>query len=151
MSVREVRFFRQDRRRYPWLSNFYEVWFTAFGMKWISVEHCYQAMKSVRPEERRMVQACPTAREAKRKGRFVLLRPDWEDMRESVMRTALNAKFRSNDELREKLIATKDAKLVEDNPRDPYWGVGAGSGKNRLGVLLMELRKDLRDGKELKP
>jgi hypothetical protein len=58
------------------------------------------------------------------------------------MLTGLTAKF-SRPDLREKLAATGNALLVEDNPYDPYWGVGRHrDGKNRLGVLLMLLRKN---------
>jgi len=144
----EIRFFRRDRRQYPWLSNFYEAWFMAFGMRWTTVEHCYQAMKTLRPEERQMIQRCATPREAKRKGAFVLLREDWATMKDAVMLTALNAKFWStNKELGEKLVATGDAVLVEDNPRDSYWGIGDGSGQNKLGRFLMEVREELRKGR----
>jgi len=142
----EIRFFRRDRRQYPWLSNFYEAWFMAFGMRWTTVEHCYQAMKTLRPDERQMIQRCETPAEAKRKGAFVLLRPDWETMKDAVMLTALGSKFGVHKDLAEKLIATGDAALIEDNPHDSYWGIGDGSGQNKLGRFLMEVREDLRNG-----
>ena len=140
---KEIRFFRMDRRLYPWLSNFYESWFVAFGMKWTTVEHCYQAMKTLRPEERQMIQRCETPAEAKRKGSFVLLRPDWDTLKDAIMLTALSAKF-ANKDLAEKLTATGDAVLIEDNPHDAYWGIGDGTGQNKLGKFLMQVREELR-------
>jgi ribA/ribD-fused uncharacterized protein len=65
----------------------------------------------------------------------------------SVMREALVAKFEQHPELRELLLATGEAKLVEHTERDDYWGAdGDGSGRNMLGQLLMEVRRRLRGG-----
>ncbi len=73
------------------------------------------------------------------------LRADWESVKEDVMRRALRAKFTAHPELRDLLLGTGDADLVENAPGDYYWGVGKdGSGKNRLGALLVELRAALR-------
>jgi ribA/ribD-fused uncharacterized protein len=73
------------------------------------------------------------------------LRRDWESVKEDIMRQALRAKFTQHPELRELLLATGDAKLVEHTNNDRYWGDGGdGSGRNRLGLLLMELRAQLQ-------
>lgn len=62
------------------------------------------------------------------------------------MREALWAKFTQHPPLREKLLATGSARLVEHTKRDAYWGDGGdGSGKNRLGILLMEIRDRLKE------
>lgn len=59
------------------------------------------------------------------------------------MMKALRVKFNHNIDLKNKLINTGDVELVEDSPYDYYWGVGRkGTGKNRLGILLMELRQE---------
>ena len=60
------------------------------------------------------------------------------------MAEALRAKFTQHDELRDILLSTGDAKLVEHTRRDSYWGDGGGGGKNMMGQLLMELRDELR-------
>lgn len=61
------------------------------------------------------------------------------------MRRALYAKFKQNPELRDLLLATGNALIVENAPGDRYWGCGKdGTGLNRLGILLVELRDRLR-------
>jgi len=61
------------------------------------------------------------------------------------MRTALQAKFTQNRNLRKFLLATDDASIIEDSASDFFWGIGRdGSGKNWLGVLLMECREQLQ-------
>ena len=76
------------------------------------------------------------------------LRKDWESSKENVMREALRAKFTQHLDLRALLLSTGDEIIVEHTQNDDYWGDGGdGSGKNRLGILLMELREKLRTEK----
>jgi ribA/ribD-fused uncharacterized protein len=73
------------------------------------------------------------------------LRPDWEEVKDDIMREALRAKFTQHEQLRSWLLGTGDAELVEHTRNDAYWGDGGdGTGKNMLGKLLMELRAKLR-------
>ena len=73
------------------------------------------------------------------------LRGDWETVKDDIMREALQAKFRQHPSLRSLLLQTGDAELIEHTRNDSYWADGEdGSGKNRLGQLLMELRAELR-------
>lgn len=73
------------------------------------------------------------------------LRRDWESVKVSVMTEALRAKFTQHAELRDILLGTADAKLVEHTTNDDYWGDGGdGSGRNMLGILLMRVREELR-------
>ncbi len=73
------------------------------------------------------------------------LRRDWEDVKEGVMRRGVRLKFETHAALRAMLLDTGEEDLVEASPIDFYWGAGGdGSGKNRLGVILMELRASLR-------
>lgn len=73
------------------------------------------------------------------------LRNDWESVKDLIMRQAVLAKFTQHDDLRELLLATGDAKLVEQTTNDSYWGDGGdGRGKNMLGRILMEVREQLR-------
>ncbi len=75
------------------------------------------------------------------------LRPDWDEVKLGVMWRAINAKFSQNPKLKKLLLQTGSAVLVEKSTRDYFWGIGAeGTGKNWLGVLLMELRSRMRDG-----
>ena len=83
--------------------------------------------------------------EAKRTGRKVKLRPDWEDVKINEMRNIVRAKFSQNPELAEKLIQTGDAHLEEGNTwGDRTWGTVNGSGQNLLGKILMEIRETLK-------
>ncbi len=72
-------------------------------------------------------------------------RADWQEVKEGVMLEALRAKFTQHEELKAILLGTGEATLVEHTANDSYWGDGGdGSGKNRLGVLLMQVREELR-------
>ena len=73
------------------------------------------------------------------------LRADWDDVKENVMRQALHAKFTQHRDLCNQLLATGHKYLAEHTHKDKYWADGGdGTGKNRLGVLLMELRNTLK-------
>ena len=75
-------------------------------------------------------------------GRKVKLRPDWEEVKISIMKSCLEAKFKDND-LMEMLKSTAPKYLEETNNwGDKFWGVENGVGENMLGKLLMEIRDD---------
>ncbi len=72
------------------------------------------------------------------------LRRDWESVKVQVMTDAVRAKFQQHEDLRELLMSTGEAKLVEHTSNDAYWGDGGdGSGRNMLGVVLMRVRDEL--------
>ena len=107
-------------------------------------------MKTLDIETRKAIAAAPTPGAAKRMGRHVSLRPDWEKIKVDVMRTGLMLKF-TDAALAEKLLATGDEELVEGNWWcDQTWGSCncpkhiRTPGRNLLGMLLMELRKELQ-------
>ena len=137
---------------YFFLSNFFEAPFFYRGYKWNTVEHAFQAMKSIKKEDIEMVHAAVTPGEAKRLGRKVHLVPDWDIVRNEVMRDCLRMKFLQNDTLFKQLLDTGNEVLVEGNTwHDNYWGnctcdkCHAKEGVNMLGQLLMELRKNIRE------
>jgi len=73
------------------------------------------------------------------------LRRDWEKVKDNIMREAVLAKFTQHEDLRAILLGTGDARLVEHTVNDSYWGDGGdGSGRNRLGEILMSVREELR-------
>lgn len=77
---------------------------------------------------------------AKRIGRKVPLRSDWNHVRVHIMRTVIRSKFMTNPDLLKKLKMVRD-EIVEDNTwNDTFWGRCNGVGENRLGQILMELR-----------
>lgn len=74
------------------------------------------------------------------------LRPDWEEVKDEVMLQTLRMKFSQNPEIAEELLATGDAILIEHTQNDAYWADGGdGSGKNKLGLLLMQVREELKN------
>jgi ribA/ribD-fused uncharacterized protein len=79
------------------------------------------------------------------RSRKLPLRRDWEGVKDQVMLQAVRTKFAQHDDLRATLLDTGDALLVEHTANDSYWGDGGdGSGKNRLGQILMQVREELR-------
>jgi ribA/ribD-fused uncharacterized protein len=140
-----IRFYRPTD---PWgeLSNFYPSPMTIDALTWATSEHYFQAAKFPGAPQAERVRLAATPAEAKVLGsdRTAPLRRDWTAVRDAVMRTALTAKFTQHDDLRTLLLGTGDAVLVEHTERDSYWGDGGdGSGVNRLGLLLMEVRAEL--------
>lgn len=100
----------------------------------------YQAIRAARAPEA----AAKIGRAAQRQ-QPKAVRADWEAVKEGVMLDALRAKFSRHAAARAMLLSTGDATLVEDSPHDPVWGIGRdGTGTNRLGFLLQQLRKELR-------
>lgn len=130
---------------YAFLSNFYDSPIEKDGIVYPTNEHFFQAMKTLDNEERKKIAAAETPGKAKRMGRNVKLRPDWEQSKFQIMKEGLTLKFLCHKDLAEKLVATGDAWLIEGNWwGDTYWGVCNGVGHNMLGNLLMEIRGDLR-------
>ena len=127
---------------YRWLSNFYGVEVEMDGMIYTSTEHAYQAAKTFNVEMRRTIRLATTPGQAKKLGRRVDLRPDWESVKLLIMENLLRQKF-SNPGLRQKLVDTGISTLVEGNTwGDTFWGQVNGVGKNHLGRLLMKIRSE---------
>lgn len=131
--------------RYAFLSNFFPSPITAADVHYPTVEHYFQAMKTTDIDDRLKIACAFTPSKAKRLGRQVVLRPDWEAIKVPVMRSALRMKFAAETDLARLLLATDDALLVEGNTwNDQFWGVCNGRGHNWLGHLLMARRAELR-------
>ena len=139
----------QFQGEYRFLSNFWPVRVLWDGQEYRSVEHAYQAAKTLDFAQRRAIQDAPTPRDAKRWGRRITIRPNWDEDKLDVMLCLLRQKFDTHHPaLRAALASTSDAKLVEGNNwNDRYWGVspvGSGIGSNRLGQLLMIVRQEIQ-------
>jgi ribA/ribD-fused uncharacterized protein len=127
-------------------SNFWRAPIRLRGKTWPTSEHYFQAQKftgTPREEEIRRA-ASPMLAARMGRSRRHPLRRDWETIKEVVMREALLAKFTQHVDLRAILLNTGDAILVEHTENDAYWGDGDGSGRNRLGEILMSVRDELR-------
>lgn len=130
-------------------SNFAHFPFMLDGKLWPTSEHYFQAQKFAGTEHEEAIRLTPKPNEAARMGRERTrpIRPDWEQVKDDVMRKAVHAKFTTHESLRALLLSTGDEQLVENAPGDYYWGCGKdGTGRNMLGVILMELRAELRKG-----
>lgn len=129
---------------YRFLSNSYHSVTEFEGIEYPTVEHAYQSAKTLDTNERRRIAALPTPAEAKRAGRQLALRPDWEQVKFEFMEQCVRYKFTHHPDLRRKLLATGAAYLEEGNTwGDTVWGVYNGQGENRLGKLLMKVRTEL--------
>ena len=129
--------------QYFFLSNFYDAPVVFEGIEYKNNEAAFQAQKTTDPSIRARFSVYPP-NIAKREGRRVSLRPDWESVKDEIMYQICLCKFEQNRDCLEKLLSTKTAKLVEGNTwGDTYWGVCNGVGENHLGEILMRVRSEL--------
>lgn len=148
--MKEIKFYSHFKE-YGVFSNFFEAgFFDENGLYFPTSEHYYHYHKFIRtnPEVAQKILDSSRASVAYRRSRQYKeeVDPDWDKIKVEVMRKAIYYKFTQNPDLKAKLLATKDAVLIEDSPRDYFWGIGAdGSGQNMLGKLLMELRERLKN------
>lgn len=160
--------FWTHRDLYYEFSNFYmrrdgSPLFVLHGMNWLTSEHYYQAMKFQSHDVIQIAENCITVREFVAKAKTpklakecaylpqlkMYLSDDWDRHKEGVMLDALLAKFSQNADLKQMLISTGDAILIEKSTKDSYWGTGADrKGRNRLGVMLMRTRWILANDNE---
>jgi ribA/ribD-fused uncharacterized protein len=146
-----VVFYSQKSPRTGVFSNFSAHPFNVLGKQWPTSESLFQALKFVTtdPQQAEAIRTAKTPGDCAELGRdrSKKLRPDWETVKDDVMRLAVLAKFSGNSEAKATLLATGSAQLVEDAPFDAYWGTGSGKGgggKNMLGKILVETRDILR-------
>lgn len=141
-------YFYSTREQYGCFSNFSPHGFQLDSLWWTTSEHYFQAQKFVGTPYVEEIRAIKTPKEAARRGRdrTLPLRLDWEQVKDDIMRQAVLQKFKTHTDVCEILLSTGDELIVENAPGDYYWGCGAdGSGKNKLGLILMEVRELLSD------
>lgn len=133
---------KEFRGKYYFLSNFSESKITINGITFLNGEAAFHSFKDL-TRQAEFSNLDPSS--AKRKGRQVNLRYDWEDVKDEIMYNVVKAKFTQNEDLKNKLIATGEEYLEEGNTwNDTYWGVCRGKGKNILGKILMRVREELK-------
>lgn len=130
---------------YEFLSNFHKSTVRFEGVLYPTVEHAYQASKTDDPKLREIIRRSPSPMEAKKLGKGLQLRPDWNEVKIEVMKKLIKEKF-DNPFLGHLLLKTGNAHLVMNNLfNDRFWGVCRGSGENWLGKILMEVREQIRN------
>jgi len=154
-----IRFYsKKANPKYAALSNFSAHPITIDGVEWPATEHYYQAQKYAvyadplpHQKHRELIRTTKNPIKAKSLGRCKdpPIRSDWETAKDGVMLKALRAKFSQHQDMQELLLETGDKTLEEASPTDYYWGTGrTGTGKDRLGVLLMQVSTELRSQKD---
>jgi len=132
------------RDEYRFLSNFYPAQVKLGNLVFETVENAYQSAKCLHDNDRLQFQNI-TPGQAKRLGREVDLRPDWDNIRVFIMYTLVQDKFQ-HKELKLALLNTGNQELVEGNTwSDTFWGRCKGVGTNMLGEILMSVRRSLRE------
>jgi len=133
-----------DNLKDTYLSNFWPVDIVYEGLTYPSAECAFQASKCANEGERKMFTVINGA-QAKALGKKIKIRPDWNEVRLSVMWNVLQAKFAQHPDLAAKLVATGDEEIVEGNTwNDKFWGVCNGEGMNHLGIMLMAIREEYK-------
>jgi ribA/ribD-fused uncharacterized protein len=138
------------------LSNFAPINLKIKGKFWLTVEHLFQACKTMDSNEQETIRKAKTPAQAKKIGRTVNLRKDWNAVKSYKMLQCLNLKFKHCPDYRKALIATGDAQLIEGNYwHDNFWGDCRCRkckniyGNNQLGKHLMQIRSQLLSAKNL--
>lgn len=133
------------RGKYFFLSNFFEAPVIYDGITYLNNEAAFQAQKTLNKEQR-LDFAMLNPSQAKKKGRSISLRPDWEEIKINVMYEICKAKFTQNENLKRSLLNTGNTELIEGNNwGDKIWGQVNGIGENNLGKILMKIREELKD------
>ena len=143
-----IRFYNRDEPYYEF-TNFYAAPIDLDGKTWPTTEHYFQAQKFIGTPYLEMIRNFDRPRQAFDLSRNPTVshwrRSDWEEIKIAIMKKALLAKFTQHKRLRQMLLNTGDNMLIEHTPYDKFWGDGGdGSGHNHLGLLLMEIRHDLK-------
>lgn len=132
-------------------SNFLPAEVELDGEVYPTTEHAYQAAKTLDHAARDYVRHAPSPGKAKRDGRRLTMRDDWDEVKVDVMEALLRQKFAPRTEHFDTLMADTDERIVEWNRwHDNFWGICQcrgrescnGTGRNELGKLLMRIRED---------
>jgi ribA/ribD-fused uncharacterized protein len=150
----EIKFYRASEKPYGVFSNLFRRPITLEDRVFPTAEHAYQFGKARKKEVREWILSAPSPALVAMAGHGLYtwdIVPAWSRIKFERMRNVLHAKFSQHKDLRALLLSTGDARLVEagrvDNAVNRTWGEINGKGKNILGVLLMELRAELRNNK----
>lgn len=145
-----IYFYKADDGDYGCFSNFSPHAIEIDGLYWPTVEHYYQAHKLLGTPDEPLMSAIrhaptPEAAAALGRDRARTIRADWPVAKKQVMWQAVLTKFLTHEDIQQVLLATGDEELVENSPKDYFWGCGRdGTGQNHLGKTLMRVRQEIR-------
>lgn len=137
------------REFYP-LDNFSSFKVEYDGYLYASCEEAYQAL-SFKGSNEKLYQKVIHSHSADEAQRIAYTnsdkqRPDWNDVKVGIMEELLRAKLDQNPYVKKKLLQTDNYTIVEDSPKDDFWGWGPNrDGYNQLGKLWMKLRDELNN------
>lgn len=140
-------YFYSTQGEFGGFSNFSRHGIERDGVWWPTTEHYFQAQKFGDASYREQIRNASTPKRAAELGRSraMPLRTDWEEVKEEIMYQAVRTKFETHPALKTLLLSTGTEEIIENAPGDYYWGCGKeGTGKNRLGHILMQVREELR-------
>ncbi len=147
----EILFYRANEKPYGVFSNLYPRTIAFEGRQFPTAEHAYQAGKARKEDVREWILSAPTPSLVAMAAHGLYtwdIVSNWSQIKFDRMRAVLRAKFTQHDDLGRILLSTGNARLVEaarvSNGVNRTWGEVNGKGLNMLGVLLMELRGELR-------
>ena len=150
-GISEIRFYRSNEKPYGAFSNLFRRVIVFEGREFPSAEHAYQAGKPRKEAVREWVLSAPSPSLVAMAAHGLYtwdIVPNWSEIKFERMRRVLFAKFSQHEDLRRLLVSTGNTRLVEsgrvDNQVNRTWGEVNGRGLNMLGVLLMEVRSELR-------
>ena len=156
--MREIRFYRASEKPYGAFSNLYRRPIRFEGDIFPTAEHAYQAGKARKRAVREWLMAAPSPALLAMAAHGLYywdIMPDWATIKFDRMRAVLRAKFTQHEDLRQLLLSTGKARLVEsattDNAVNRLWGEVNGRGENMLGKLLIEIRTELASTTGKKP
>lgn len=138
---------KEFKNQYFFLSNFYEYPIYYNKLVFCNAEAAFQAQKAINEKDQyKFINL--NASQARKLGKTIQLRKDWEEIKDNAMYEIVKRKFTINKELQQKLLETKEEELIEGNWwHDTYWGVNSktGIGQNKLGKILMKVREEVKN------
>jgi len=147
----DIPFYRSNEKPFGAFSNLFRRPMEFEGRVYPTAEHAYQAGKARKDEVREWILSAPTPSLVAMAAHGLYtwdIVPEWSRTKFDRMRKVLSAKFNQHEDLKQLLLSTGDARLVEagrtDNAVNRTWGEVNGKGQNMLGVLLMEVRDEIR-------
>jgi ribA/ribD-fused uncharacterized protein len=150
-KTKEIHFYRANEEPYGAFSNLFRRPIIFEDRAFPTAEHAYQAGKARKEAVKEWILNAPSPALVAMAAHGLYtwdIVPDWSKIKFERMRKVLHAKFTQHDDLRQLLLSTGEARLVEagrvENVVNCTWGEVNGKGKNMLGVMLMELRAELR-------